>query len=97
MGLFYKTPPDLEPTYSAIMAAAQEIATRASGYGTPGYLEQELLPRAETAMQESRARLLAEGRDKDLKAFRKHVLSVGRFMDNGPYNRVFYPLVKENL
>lgn len=79
------------------MAAAQEIALRAKGLGSPGYLEGELLPRAEQAMQPSSARLRSEGRDKDLKSFRKHVLSVGRFMDNGRYNQVFLPFVKENL
>lgn len=93
MAIFYKTPPDLQPTFDAVMAAAREIAIRGKGYGTPGFLEEELLPRALTAMHDSRTRLLSEGREKDLKAFRKRLLSVGSFMDNGPYNRSFAPLV----
>ncbi len=97
MGLFYKTPPDLRPTQEAVMAAAQEIAIRGKGYGTPGFLEEELLPRALDAMHKTRTELLASGREKDLKAFRKHLLGVGGFMDNGPYNKVFAPLVRDNL
>ena len=94
--LFYKPSEDLAPVYNEVMAAAQQIAARAGGYGTPGYLE-ELMPRAIMSMQECRARLLAEGRDADLKRFRKYLLSMGKFMDNGPYNRVFYLLVNDNL
>ncbi len=96
MGLFYKPSEDLAPVYNDVMAAAQQISLRAKGCDTPGYLE-ELMPRAIMSMQECRARLLAEGRDADLKRFRKYLLSVGKFMDNGPYNHVFYPLVNDSL
>jgi hypothetical protein len=97
MGLFYKTPPELESTFRAVMGLAGEIAIRGKGHGTPGYLEQELLPRAIAETQAARTRLLAAGRAQDLKRFRKHLLSVGGFMDNGPYNRMFLPFVNEHL
>src|SRR5258705_10522494 len=96
MSLFYKPTPDLKPVYDLAMRVGQEIAIRFNGYGTPGYLE-EMLPELAAAMQSSRDRLISEGRTKDLKSFRKYVLSGGSFMDNACFNRQFLPFVDEHL
>ena len=96
MGLFYTTPADLKETEDFVMMVSQEIAIRGKGYGTAGLLE-EYMPEAVRMLRACRDRLRAEGRDKDLKDFGKHLLRVGKYMDNGPYNHGFYPLIKNNL
>ncbi len=95
MGLFYRTPTDLKDLENCMMALAQEIAIRGKGYGTPGFLEEELQPTVIRSWTEARERLAAEGRSDDLKRLRKSVLKTGTFMDNGPYNHVFRPLILE--
>lgn len=95
MALFYKIPPDLKPTYSLVQGIQGHIA--GLGQFTPPALVDELMPDVVAALQQTRTRLTNEGRQGDLKAFKKYILKVGRFMDNAPYNHVFYPMVNENL
>jgi hypothetical protein len=96
MGLFYKTPEDLKQVETLVLAAGQQMALMGKGYGNPGLLD-ELAAEATAAATAARDRLMAEGRDKDLKAFRKHLLSVGGYMDNAPYNQLFMPFVNQSL
>ena len=96
MGLFYKVPPYIEPVYSSISSVMSQVSLTAKGYETPGFLE-ELMPEAELQMHAARERLITEGREKALGDFRKHVLKVGRVMDNAPYNRIFRPWIMEHL
>jgi hypothetical protein len=42
-------------------------------------------------------RFNSEGRQKDLNASKKCGLKAGGFVDNAPNNKVFYPMVSENL
>ncbi len=95
MALFYKVPPDLAPTYRLVQGIQGHIA--GLGKFTPPGLVEELMPEVVAELQAARSRLNSEGRQKDLKAFKKYVLKVGGFMDNAPYNKVFYPMVNENL
>jgi len=95
MALFYKVPPDLESTYRLIEGIQGHIA--GLGKFTPPGLVEELMPEVVAGLQAARSRLNSEGRQKDLKAFKKYVLKVGSAMDNAPYNKVFYPMVNENL
>jgi len=96
MPFFYKTPADLSELESFVMRVASEIALRAMGGGSPGYLE-EMMAEVIVEMDAARVRLTSEGRQGDLKAFRKHLLHLGSFMDNAPYNHVFLPLLEAHL
>lgn len=96
MGLFYKTPVDLKQLESMVLAVGQQMALMGKGLDTAAVLE-DMLPDTVELMQRESARLIAAGREKELKVFRKNLLSVGKYMDNGPYNRMFAPFVRDNL
>ena len=96
MGLFYSVPSDLKGLEAMIMAVGQEMAMQGNGYDRSDVLD-DMLPDTIGLMHSESARLLAEGRSTDLAKFRKHLLGVGKFMDNAPYNRMFAPFVRENL
>jgi hypothetical protein len=96
MGIFYKTPSDLVHLETLVGAAGQEMALVPRGYANPDVLNDlTSLAAEEAAIQ--RGRLIAEGREKDLKAFRKHLLYVGGYMDNGPFNQLYAPFVRDHL
>ena len=96
MGLFYKTPTDLKQLESMVLAVGQQIAMIGKGIDT-GPVLQDMLPDVVALMRQECNRLVAEGRENELKALQKHLLSVGRYMDNGPYNRMYAPFVREHL
>lgn len=96
MGLFYKTPNDLKELESLVLAVGQEMDAMGRGRGNAAVLDQVLLETT-ARMHTERDRLLAGGRNGDLKAFRKHLLSVGKFMDNGPYNQMYEPWLRKHL
>jgi hypothetical protein len=94
VGLFYSVPPDLKGVESIILAAGQQISLRSKGASIPG-LANELMTEAADQMQQIRERLSSEGRLDELKRFRKHLLKVGGYMDNGPFNHIYRPFVCE--
>lgn len=96
MGFFYKLPDDLKQLESMVLAVGQEMAAFGKGSGRPEILE-DMLPDTVSLMQSESSRLFADGRSKDLKELRKHLLSVGKYMDNTSYNRLYYPFVRDNL
>jgi hypothetical protein len=94
--MFYKTPPELKGVEDAIQAAGQQIALTSTGNHTPGFM-QELMAKAAQEMQQTRDRMVSQGRHAELKKFMKHVLYVGGYMDNGAFNHTFRPFVLEHL
>jgi len=96
MGLFYKTPADLKELESLILAVGREMAAMGRGVGNPAVLD-EMLLETTARMHSERDRLLSGGRASDLKAFRKHLMSAGTFMDNAPYNQLYEPWLRKHL
>lgn len=96
MGLFYNVPNDLKNLESMVMAVGQEMAMQGKGYDTSAILA-DMMPDTISLMRSESARLAREGRAKDLAQLKKHLLGVGKFMDNAPYNRMFAPFVRDNL
>jgi hypothetical protein len=94
MGLFSGMPDDLAATYKAAMAVAYQMRDTYQGNGNPEVLE-TLISGAVTQGQQARTRLLAEGREREWKRFRKSLYRAGAFLDIPPYNRMYEPFVRK--
>ncbi|MGW4461627.1 hypothetical protein [Micromonospora sp. NBC_01796] len=95
MGLFNRVPEDLKEFEDKVQGLAGHMG--GLRFGTPAGLVRELSAEVTQEAALLRARLTAQGREKDLKTLRKAILSNGKFLDNGTYNHLFYPFVKSIL
>lgn len=96
MRLFYRIPPDLGDAWDLLKLVGSMMA---DPYTTPSTLE-EVTAHVESVLAETRLRLLAEGRDRDLNAFVKHATKEGIYLvhrNNRVYNEAFLPLVRTSL
>lgn len=92
MGLFYRVPADLEDVNGRVQHLLHVIA--GAGESTPPGMLEDIMPEVSAELVAAMNRLRAEGRADEVKRYKKHVMKVATFMDNGHYNHVFYPWIK---
>lgn len=92
---FFGLRPELESTYKAALAVAQQMGQMAKGSGNPEVLEY-LVTDAAAKGQAARTLLISEGRQREWKKFRKSLIKAGRtFLDVPSFNHEYYPFAQK--
>jgi hypothetical protein len=88
----FQAAPRVHRLDSAISSGSTQVTLMATGNQTLG-LPAELQEGVGDEVPQTRNRLRAEGREAGLRRFVTHVLRVGGFTGDGPYDHPFRPLV----